>query len=928
MDAKQLAELERWAKHLRQEGDTGEARAAGRAILLLVAEVERLQDDGGGPPGPAGADQPSVDEPAGDDWLASDTDTRAVEVERPPRRPRPRANLSRRNRGRLRLVLAVAILLLLVFGAYSAAARIARPNLEAGGPAEDAKIGANRRHELVFWLRAGTGTLHETSWKLDGKNVTSSTRLAGDRLVYDATRIADGTHTLAVSAPGPFPGADAHQTWRFAVDTTPPALVVADPEVERGKPVAVGGAVDAGTQVTADGRKVSVEGKRFTLAYPSIPARPVALVATDAFGNRTIEEVRIKLGPRRPPHPVRAVHVTADAWATSSLRDGVLRLISQGRINAVELDLKDEGGTVGFGPDIPLGRRIGAVKNVYDLAGAVKMLHSRGARVIGRLVAFRDPIFATAEWKAGRREEVIQAPGGQPYSGYGGFSNFANPVVRKYQIDIARAAANDGIDEILYDYVRRPDGPLSSMRFPGLHGSPEASIASFLAETRKALPNRVYLGASVFGVAATRPLEVAQDIPAMARSLDYVAPMVYPSHWGPGEYNVPYPNGQPYDIVRRSLRDFERQTDGTGARVVPWLQDFSLGVTYGPKEVRAQIKAARDDGVPDFLLWDPLVTYTSDALDRNARRLSWPKASAVAAPAKAGSQLRPNELGQVPVLMYHQIRVDGGGDFDLTPEQFRRELLQLYRQRYRPVRAIDLVRGNLDVPAGTTPVVMTFDDSTKEQLSYGPDGKIKPDTAIGIMLAFERRHPDFKPAGTFYVNREPFAGVRQGPAMLRWLDSHGFELGNHTFDHLPFNQLDETGIQKELVKGKHVITSAIPGADVATMALPLGVMPTPSRLAVRGSWGGDSYHNEGVFLVGASPAPSPFSTTFDPAAIPRIRTSPWVGRDDYGSGFWLRLLQQHPEQRYVSDGNPGRITFPRRLAKTLAPRLESKAKPY
>src|SRR4029079_16206476 len=113
--------------------------------------------------------------------------------------------------------------------------------------------------------------------------------------------------------------------------------------------------------------------------------------------------------------------------------------------------------------------------------------------------------------------------------------------------------------------------------------------------------------------------EVAQDIPEIARQADYVAPMVYPSPWGPGEYNVANPNAQPYEIVARSLRDFQRDTRNTGARVVPWLQDFTLGVTYGPAEVRAQIDAGRRDGINEFLLWDPNVTYTSDALTPDVR---------------------------------------------------------------------------------------------------------------------------------------------------------------------------------------------------------------------------------------------------------------------------------------------------------------------
>src|SRR5207237_1662045 len=110
---------------------------------------------------------------------------------------------------------------------------------------------------------------------------------------------------------------------------------------------------------------------------------------------------------------------------------------------------------------------------------------------------------------------------------------------------------------LLYDYVRRPDGPISTMVFPGLKGSPSAAIVAFLRQTRLALrPYGTYLGASVFGIAATRPDQIAQNVPAMARQLDYVAPMVYPSHWHDGEYGVADPNAEPYKIVERALTDF------------------------------------------------------------------------------------------------------------------------------------------------------------------------------------------------------------------------------------------------------------------------------------------------------------------------------------------------------------------------------------
>jgi peptidoglycan/xylan/chitin deacetylase (PgdA/CDA1 family) len=492
------------------------------------------------------------------------------------------------------------------------------------------------------------------------------------------------------------------------------------------------------------------------------------------------------------------------------------------------------------------------------------------------------------------------------------------------------------------------------MRFPGLNGTPEDGIVEFLRESRAALrPYRTYLGASVFGVAATRPLEVAQPIRRMAEQVDYVAPMVYPSHWAPGEYGVSSPNSQPYEIVLRSLLDFSREVRGTGARVVPWLQDFSLGVTYGPSEVRAQIEAARRDGIDEFLLWDARVTYTPDALTTDAAvshaglAKAWsgaapepkpvefrPQAPVSAPRAVAGR--RPNELGVIPVIMHHEIRPDRVGDFDQTPAEFPSELERLWREGYWPVTAAQLVTRSLGrVPVGKTPVVLTFDDSTQFQLRFeggfrGGKGTVDPTTAVGIMLAFARTHPAFPVDGTVYVLREPFAGVPEGGAMLRWLVSKGFELGNHTYDHVPLRTLDSTGVQKELARGEAVIEDAVPRYRVRTMSLPFGAMPHEPTLARRGRWNGRAYGPYGVFLVGADPARSPYSASFDPGAIPRIRSSHagWNGRADLAASYWLDQLERHPETRYVSDGDPDVLTFPRARAGELAPRFRARARPY
>ena len=855
--------------------------------------------------------------------------------------------------GLTRLAIAIGLLVLLVFGIITLFKTIAAPSLDAKGPKDGALLGSAALAKLRFSAKGSAADLDHQKWSLDGKPVNP--RAGKTLIVYRPRKLKDGTHTFEIVATGGFLGASTTKSWNFTVDTTAPKLKLDQPVISyASKPVLAKGTISEDAVLKANRRHVAVKDGSWKISYAAPPSGTVALTATDKVGNSSRWRMPITVVPRQPSEPIRAVHMSADAWASSTLRNGVLQMIDDGKINAVELDLKDESGVIGW--PAPGLNRYGAVREIYDLKDAVQQLHAKGVRVIGRLVAFRDPIAAQSAWNAGRRDEVIQAPDGSMYaSDYGGFTNFSDPQVRRYNVAIAVAAAKLGVDDVLYDYIRRPDGPIETMAFPGLKGSAERSIASFAAETRKALrPYKTFLGASVFGIAATHPEDVAQDIPMMARDLDYVSPMVYPSHWGPGEYNVADPNSQPYDIVNRSLADFERLVKGTGSRVVPWLQDFSLGVTYGPTQVCDQIRAARAAGADEFLLWDPEVTYTVGGICATAKMPATgtakaprlPKSApglqflgsttpAVAqptgpvGPSPAGSA-PPNELGQIPVLMHHQISNDESNVYDLSANEFRSELQRLWKDGFVPITASALANAKIDIPDDRRPVVMTFDDGTKSQFALLPDGNVDPETAVGIMMAFAQKHPDFKPAGTFYVNQDPFELGSNLSTGLRWLTTHGFEIGNHTTSHADLSSLDSTGVQKELATDAKMITDALPGYKIRTMALPFGINPSPSSLAVSGSYGGTSYGPYGVMLVGANPSPSPFSADFDSAAIPRIRSAhlPWSNKQDYEWDYWQHVLETNPSSVYVSDGDPATISFPSSEEGSLSSRFKARAKPY
>ena len=300
-------------------------------------------------------------------------------------------------------------------------------------------------------------------------------------------------------------------------------------------------------------------------------------------------------------------------------------------------------------------------------------------------------------------------------------------------------------------------------------------------------------------------------------------------------------------------------------------------------------------------------------------------------PAEVGA----NELGEVPVLMYHRILPDGGSEYDLAAEEFRSELQYLYDNDYRPITTAQLVDGDLDVPAGTTPVVLTFDDSTREQFGYTDDGEIDPDSAVGILLDFAEEHDDFEATGSFYVLGSLFGvSEERGHEMLAHLDELGFEIGNHTLTHERLDRLDAEGVQRELAQGVDNIREAVPDAEVRTMSLPLGLWPDDRSLAAEGSHDGSEYQHEGILLVGSNPAPSPFHAEFDPLAIPRIRSLPpdsWDPDDPEGlmtSGYWFDVFEQSPERRYVSDGNPETISFPEELGDEVAEEHAERANPY
>jgi hypothetical protein len=514
----------------------------------------------------------------------------------------------------------VALLLVVVGAAASPLASGGSVKVAASKDMGSGVLNADGIKDLAFTV---TGKLSDVKLTFDGQQVDGTKD--GNHLTYTPSNLADGKHTFVASAKGRF-GRTASTTKEFTVDTKAPVVNVDKPadDLDPAKAYTLTGTVDDAKALKVDDKDVAINDGKFSVNYDHAP-ESAHVVATDAAGNVTDQTVSVAVS-----YPsMRAVHMTGLAWAYKPLHDPVIQLLKDHKIDTIELDIKDEDGAVFYKSGVALANESGATKNTpVDLAAAVKEVHDLGGKLVGRIVAFRDPMLARWAAKNGHMAYDIQDKSGNPYSagtyGAASFTNFANADVKQYNIDLAVEAAKAGFDSIMYDYIRRPEahpasGGLAGQVFPGMGDTdPQDSIANFLGEAEPAVHAAgAKLGAAVFGISSFTPSSVAQNIPKMAQHLDFISPMVYPSHWGPNEYSVgPNPNAVPYDIVKRSLMDFNRQVLGTKCVIIPWLQDFTLGSpAYGPEQVKAQIKAAHDDGINSFLLWNASAHYTASALD-------------------------------------------------------------------------------------------------------------------------------------------------------------------------------------------------------------------------------------------------------------------------------------------------------------------------
>ncbi len=360
-----------------------------------------------------------------------------------------------------------------------------------------------------------------------------------------------------------------------------------------------------------------------------MPAAP-PIVADQA--RVSLRPVDIRYAQQEPllapaPRAIKGLYVNAWAFGSHKLWD-LVRLADETEINALVIDVKDDTGCLLYPSAVPTAQQIGANQcaRAKDARARLDSLAAHGIYTIARIVVAKDPLLAEhkAQWSVKDRNtgglwrDRINSAWVDAY----------NDSVWIYSAQLAAEAVRLGFNEVQFDYVRFPDEPRERMAtaiFPARRAgwSQREAVRDHITLLKSRLrPLGVPVTFDIFGLTAsttTGDLGIGQVWEDFINIADVVLPMVYPSHYYRGAFGVPWPNGEPYRVVRYALRDaLERsRPHPAAAEIRPFLQAFTLGrrlPRYTPFEIREQIRAVEDMGLTSWVLWNPRSVYQRDSL--------------------------------------------------------------------------------------------------------------------------------------------------------------------------------------------------------------------------------------------------------------------------------------------------------------------------
>lgn len=345
---------------------------------------------------------------------------------------------------------------------------------------------------------------------------------------------------------------------------------------------------------------------------------------------QSIDNYKISnLEKNKIPVEVKGLYITGYT-AENSKYNHLLDLIDNTDLNSLVIDVKEDSGYITYDSNVEAANDIESDGRtiIRDIDLVINKAKERNIYTIARIVTFKDPYYAGAY-----PDMAIQKKNGGIWRDDNGVS-WVDPYQKEvwdYNIAIAKEAAENGFNEIQFDYVRYPEnGKLLDqlVEFNNKDNISKAeNIAKFLTYAKEELKDySIFISADVFGLTTTvvDDMGIGQQWELITSTVDYICPMTYPSHYGDGSYGLAVPDAQPYNLIFSGLEDaLEKNTsvanDGNDVAIIrPWYQDFTATwvtgyIPYGFREVLEQINAGKDLGVNEYLMWNPSNNYSEDA---------------------------------------------------------------------------------------------------------------------------------------------------------------------------------------------------------------------------------------------------------------------------------------------------------------------------
>jgi hypothetical protein len=325
-------------------------------------------------------------------------------------------------------------------------------------------------------------------------------------------------------------------------------------------------------------------------------------------------------------HNVKGVYVSAYA-VKGEKWENIKRLLTKTELNALVIDVKNDSGRVTYPSAVKTAQSIGADSSakVTDIEPLLSELIAQDTYTIARIVTFKDPFLA-----AKKPEWAMKTKSGKVWRDKRGVSwvDPYNEEVWEYTIELAKEAIRKGFDEVQFDYVRFPEQVKVMDRKVVFVNPKQESKDQIIARFLRTATNEIHdiggvVSADVFGLTTTARdgMGIGQKWETLAPEVDAISPMIYPSHYANGSYGVRYPDLQPYSIVKEAAKDANKRnaklksSHDRVARIRPWIQDFTAKwvkphQTYRRTDVMEQIKALREQGIDQYLLWNASCNYS------------------------------------------------------------------------------------------------------------------------------------------------------------------------------------------------------------------------------------------------------------------------------------------------------------------------------